>query len=235
MYSNNYPLSRKLAAWGVHLFTSCGLITGFLSILAISQGHFREAMLWLAVSQFIDGFDGTLARWVKVREVLPFMDGKTIDNVVDFANYALIPAYFLYASGLMASPYNELAVAVILLVSAIYYGKDGMISEDYYFIGFPVLWNLVAFYLFFVLDLPSLANFILIALLGFLHFVPLKFAYPSRNKSLQWLSLPLASGWLVLAALILWSYPQTNPFLTAGMLLILGYFGVLAVKDSFRF
>ena len=234
MQRNSYPFSRKLAALGVHLFTSSGMITGFLALLAISHGHFREAMLWLAACQFIDGFDGTLARWVNVEAVLPNMSGKMIDAVVDFANYALIPAYFIYASGLIASPFNEIAVAVILLVSAMYYGKDGMISSDYYFIGFPVLWNLVAFYLYFVLGLSSIANFLLIVSLGILHFVPLKFAYPSRAKSLRWLTFPLATAGLVLAAWILWIYPETNSWMSGGMVLLIGAFGALAVKDTFK-
>jgi len=228
-----YPFSRKLAALGVHTFTASGMVAGFFALLAISQGHFREAMLWLALCQFIDGFDGTLARWVNVEAVTPWMSGKTIDAVVDFANYALIPAYFIYASGMIASPFNEIAAAVILLVSGLYYGKEGMISSDYYFIGFPVLWNMVAFYLFFVLDLSSIANFGLIVFLGILHFVPLKFAYPSRAKSMRWLTFPLATAWLVLAAAILWIYPESNAWLNGGMLVIAGYFGALAVKDTF--
>lgn len=234
MQRNSYPLSRKLAAWGVHTFTASGMVAGFMGLLAISEGHFREAMLWLAVCQFIDGFDGTLARWVNVEAVLPNMSGKMIDAVVDFANYALIPAYFIYSAGLMASPLNELAAALILLVSALYYGKDGMISEDFYFVGFPVLWNLVAFYLFFVLDLSSTANFAVIAILCILHFVPLKVAYPSRAKSMRWLTFSLAFLWLLLSAAILWIYPETNRLLNGGMLFLLAGFGALTIKDSLK-
>lgn len=234
MQKNSYSLSRKMAAWGVHLFTSSGILAGFMALLAIADGQFREAALWLALSQVIDGFDGILARWVKVEEVLPYMSGKTIDMVVDFATYAIIPAYFIYESGIMAAPLSGVAAAVILMVSAMYYGKDGMVSDDYHFVGFPVMWNLVAFYLYFVLGLSSTANFIVIAVLGVLHFVPIKFAYPSRATRLRWLSLPLGTALIAASFWIVWIHPQSNALLNAAALLLLGYFGVLAVVDTFR-
>ena len=234
MQEKNFPISRKLAAWGVHLFTSFGMVTGFLAILAISQGEFREAVFWLIVCQLIDGFDGTLARWVKVKEVLPNMSGQTIDMVVDFANYALIPAYFLYESGLILAPWNGIAAALILLVSAMYYGKEGMISEDYYFIGFPVMWNLVVFYLFFILGFSSTINFLLVVFFAILHFVPIKYAYPSRATQLRWVTFPLGVIWIGVGGLILWIYPETNGWLNGAALLVLGYFGFLAVKDTYR-
>ncbi|MBK7408844.1 MAG: CDP-alcohol phosphatidyltransferase family protein [Saprospirales bacterium] len=233
MQNRSYSFSRQLSAWGVHIFTSCGMLTGFLAIVAISNGHFREATLWLVASQLIDGFDGTLARWVNVEKVLPHMSGKTIDMVIDFANYALIPAYFLYESGLLAAPYHGLAAGLILLVSALYYGKDGMVSEDYHFVGFPVMWNLVVFFLYFVLHLSPTANFLLVVFFAILHFVPIKFAYPSRAGQLRWPTLPLGVIWICLAAAILWIYPETSSWLNGAVLLVLGYFGVLAVKDTF--
>jgi phosphatidylcholine synthase len=104
-----------------------------------------------------------------------------IDYVIDFANYAIIPAFFIYQSGLIEDPLlNAIAVGSILLVSAIYYGMDGMVSDDFFFVGFPVLWNLVMFYLFFVFDWPEWLNFSCILFLAVLHFVPIKFMYPSR-------------------------------------------------------
>ncbi len=57
-------------------------------------------MAWLLVALLIDGIDGTLARVFKVKEVLPNVSGKTIDTVVDFTNYAVVPAYFFYAAAI---------------------------------------------------------------------------------------------------------------------------------------
>ena len=96
-------------------------------------------MLWLFVTLIIDSVDGTFARLFKVREVLPNFDGKMIDYVIDFAIYAIIPAYFIHEAPLLPEDFKLIGATIILLVSAIYYGLDGMVSNDYYFIGFPVM------------------------------------------------------------------------------------------------
>ncbi|MEO1749134.1 MAG: hypothetical protein AAFR27_11065, partial [Pseudomonadota bacterium] len=75
-------------------------------------------------------------RWFNVKEVLPYMDGKTIDYVIDFATYAIIPAYLFYEAQLAPPSVLLLSTFTILMVSAIYYGKEGMVSEDMQFVGF---------------------------------------------------------------------------------------------------
>ena len=122
------------------------LLAGFMAILAINAKNWRAAMAWLLVTFLIDGIDGTFALKFKVAEVLPKMNGKTIDNIIDFATYAIIPAYFFYMAELVDPVWNLPLTLLILFVSAIYYGKEGMVSKDYYFIGFPVMWNVVVFF-----------------------------------------------------------------------------------------
>ena len=97
---------KKILALTVHLFTSFGIVCGFLAILAINQQQWKIAMLWLLAALVIDGVDGTFARWLKVKETLPGIDGKSIDYVIDFANYALIPAYFLYQAQIVHESVN---------------------------------------------------------------------------------------------------------------------------------
>ncbi len=175
-----YSFARILAAWAVHTFTASGLVSGFLSLLAVNQKDWQAAAVWMGVSLIIDGIDGTFARIVGVKEVLPEMDGKTIDFVVDFFTYAVVPAYFFYYSGLAPAGWALVGAIFILLISGLYYGRDGMVSDQMQFIGFPVLWNLVIFVLFYILSFPTWANILLVFVFGVLHFVPLRFAYPSR-------------------------------------------------------
>ena len=73
-----YSMIQRVLAWSVHLFTASGLLAAFMSILAINNEDWRGAMLWLFLALFIDAIDGTFARWCKVKEVLPGMDGKMI-------------------------------------------------------------------------------------------------------------------------------------------------------------
>lgn len=179
-----HPTIQKAGAWFVHLFTSSGIVAGFYSIVCISQHDFVSAMWLLFLCLLIDGIDGTFARLFKVTETLPLMDGKAIDYVVDFATYAIIPTYMMYEAGIFPESLKHMAVVIILLVSAIYYGKMGMVSDDKHFIGFPVMWNMVAFYLVFITKEYSMFNFVAVVFLGILHFVPIKFAYPSQSTVL---------------------------------------------------
>ena len=70
---------QKALAWSVHIFTASGLLTGFMAILAINEKDWRSTMFWLLAALIIDGIDGTFARMFRVKEVLPYIDGKTID------------------------------------------------------------------------------------------------------------------------------------------------------------
>lgn len=225
----DFTIIDKILAWLVHIFTASGLLAGFMALLAIEAKDWRSAMLWLLVCQFVDGVDGSLARRFRVKQVLPKMDGKSIDYVVDFATYAVIPAYFFYKAELVPSELNLACAFLILLVSAIYYGIDGMITDDYHFVGFPVLWNLFVFYTVFVFQLPPWLNAVMVLFFAILHFVPIKFAYPSRASLLRKLTQLFAAIALINVLLISWIYPDRSGILTLSAILAMTYFGGLAI------
>jgi phosphatidylcholine synthase len=228
-----YNISNKFLAWCVHLFTASGMLAGFMAILAITAKDWRSAMAWLLVALVIDGIDGTFARMFKTKEILPNINGTTIDNVIDFANYAIIPAYFFYQADLVFDAWRLPLSCLILIVSAIYYGKDGMISDDYYFIGFPVMWNVVVFYLVFVFSLSGFGNAAIIVIFSILHFVPIKFAYPSRATRLKFVTLLFTAIFLLTMPVIVWFYPNVPTWLKWTANICLAFFGILAVADTF--
>lgn len=232
---------QKFAAWSVHAFTASGIVAGFWGIVCASRGEFAWAFAMLILTVIIDGVDGTFARRVKVWEVLPDVSGKTMDYVIDFATYAIIPTYIIYEAMLLPEVVVMLGVAIILIVSVLYYGKEGMVSNDYYFVGFPVMWNLVAFYLFYVFDLPPWGNFITVVIFAILHFVPIKYLYPSRSKRFMAFNI-LASVLLLVSNLVLAYLLGNSPhivtptptiqiarWISIGSLL---YFGVLSVYHT---
>lgn len=225
-------LIEKALAWSVHIFTASGLLAGFMAILAINEKNWRLAMFWLIACLIIDGIDGTFARKFRVKEVLPYMDGKTIDYVIDFATYAIIPAYFFHEADLVTLDWKLPLTFLILLVSALYYGREGMVSDDNYFIGFPVLWNMVVYYLVFVLDCPPLINGLLVILFAILHFVPIKFAYPSQASRLKKITLIATLIFLIALPLSVYFYPIHYPILQILMVLNLLYFGGIAIYDT---
>ena len=214
----------------VHLYTASGSVFALLSVIAIEQKAWAEAMGWLVVCFFIDGSDGLLARKWKVRENLPSINGKNIDFVIDFLTYAFIPAYFLYHAGMVRDIMSLPVAAYILLISAIYYGKQGMVTEQRNFRGFPVLWNLVVFYGFFVFNSGPVFNEIMVLGFGILHFVPIEVSYPSQH--LQDNLLPFVVGIASLGILgsILWVFPARNPLLIAAAYGSLVYFTYLTIR-----
>ncbi len=230
--ASSFSFTQKSLAWMVHTFTASGLVAGFMAILAINEGDWRTAMFWLIGCLIIDGVDGSLARLFRVKEVLPYMDGKTIDYVIDFATYAIIPAYFFYMAQLTPEPWNLACTIIILLVSALYYGKDGMVSHDMYFIGFPVMWNMVVFYLIFVFQSGSVWTVLVVLIFAILHFVPIKFVYPSQAIRFRRLTLALTVLFFISLVLILFLYPTTSIWLRGlAIATALGY-GALAVYNT---
>ena len=203
---------KTIAAWAVHLFTASGLLAGFFGLLAAIERDFQMAMFWMLVALIIDGIDGTFARMVKVQEVLPGVSGKTIDYVIDFFTYAILPAYLFYVAVPLEPTLKMVGVSAILLSSALYYGIEDMVSEDgKHFVGFPVLWNIVLyFYIFLLPDLSAGLTLGLTLFLAILHFVPIYVPYPSRGGRFFVLTLVFTLIFISSAFLNVWHYPAEH-------------------------
>ena len=112
--------------------------------------------VWLGIALFIDGIDGTFARRLRVAELLPRWSGDVLDLVVDILNYVFVPAYALAASGLLPHAVAIPLGIVIVVTGSLYFADRLMKTSDYYFRGFPALWNVAAFYLFLLKPAPWL-------------------------------------------------------------------------------
>jgi len=231
--SSNPPAARPtagaIAAAGlVHGFTAFGACLGLLAVCAIQAGNFYQAMVWLSCAYFIDIIDGTLARAAKVQEVLPNIDGRMLDYVIDFLNIVFIPAYFVYAAGLTPRPFGLGLAWLILLVSAYHYANKSALTDDFYFKGFPAMWSVVVFYLF-IGGLSQFWNAVIIVLFSVLHFVPIKFIYPTRTLRQRKLTVALSIVWVAANALLLAAHPARPPLLLAISLGVLGYYAYMSV------
>ena len=186
--------ARVLAAWAVHAFTASGVVTGLLAISALIAGDFRLALLWLGAALIIDGFDGPMARKVRVTEFAPTMDGAILDLVIDYLNYTVIPALIVYRFGLVPDGFAIPAAAWIMMTSLYCFGNREMKTEDNYFQGFPAVWNLVVLY-FYVTASGPWTNLAIIVALGILTFVPLKFIHPFRVVKLRPVTIAMTGAW----------------------------------------
>ena len=181
------PARDRLAtigAWAVHAFTASGAVLAFLAWRAVQEGDFRLALLWLGIALVVDGIDGTLARLARVKERAPGIDGTVLDLVVDYLTYVFVPALMIYRAGLIAPPFDSIAVAAILLSSLYTFARTDMKTDDNFFRGFPALWNLVVFYLF-LLRPSSAASAIVVAVFAILTFAPIHFVHPVRVRAYQ--------------------------------------------------
>jgi phosphatidylcholine synthase len=225
-------IRQKTLAWSVHIFTSLGLLAGFMALLAVQAHDWRTAMFWLIAALVIDGIDGTFARLFRVKEVLPHVNGKLIDNLIDFITYALIPAYMFYEAGLVPEAWRLPLTFLILLISVLYYGREGMISTDNYFVGFPVMWNMVVFYYLFVLDASPVVYIGLTVFFAVIHFVPVKFAYPSRNARFMVPTIIVSVIFMVTVMLLTYVYPERPVWLLVSAYATAIYYGGLAVYTT---
>ena len=191
---------RQIAAWGVHLLTASSAPAGILSIVAIERGDAATAFWWMAYTLAIDSIDGTLARAVGVKQVLPFFDGARLDDCVDYFTYVLVPAlFFLHMDVLPAGVVLPVALAPVL-ASAYGFCRTDAKTPDHFFTGFPSYWNVVAFYLY-ALGWPRPLNAAIVVALSVAVFVPVRYVYPSRTRTLRPLTVGLGLAW---GALCLW-------------------------------
>src|SRR4029077_16515765 len=94
-------LPTQIAAFAVHVFTATGAALALGALNFAVRGEWA-AMFWcLGAALIVDGVDGTLARALKVADVLPRWSGDVLDLVVDFVTYVFVPAYVIAAGGLL--------------------------------------------------------------------------------------------------------------------------------------
>ena len=195
---------RVAAAFSVHVFTACGAACALLALLAAAGTRWTEMFIWLSVALLIDGVDGTFARWLDVSAVLPRWSGEVLDFVVDYATYVFVPAYALAAAGILPQTIAPTLGIVIAVTGALYFADRQMKTADGYFRGFPVLWNVVAFYLFLLRPPPWFGALAIIALSA-ATFAPIYFIHPLRVSRWRWLNFAMLVYGTVLG---LWALTQ---------------------------
>ncbi|MGG7519458.1 phosphatidylcholine synthase [Allorhizobium undicola] len=213
----------EMRAFSVHILTASGSFLAFLGVVAAAEHRFVDMFWWLGLALLVDGIDGPIARKVRVKEVLPNWSGDTLDNIIDYVTYVLLPAFALYQSGMIGQPWSFVAAGMIVVSSAIYYADMGMKTDEYFFSGFPVVWNMIVFTLF-VIDASALTAMIVVTVSVLLTFLPIHFLHPVRVKRLRPLNLGIFLLWCVLggyALLMHFSTPSyvVIPFIITGIYL----------------
>jgi phosphatidylcholine synthase len=200
-----------MTPWLAHVYTGLGAVAALAATLDVIQGDYRGAFLWLGAQIIIDATDGLLARALRVKEALPDFDGARLDDIIDFLTYVFIPVLLLIHAGALPGQAAVWVGSAVLLASAYGFSQTAAKIEttDYFFTGFPSYWNLIALYMY-VLRLPPTINAIILLGFAFLVFVPLRYVYPSRTKTLSGVTNVLGLVWGVILAWITWRLPATD-------------------------
>jgi phosphatidylcholine synthase len=218
----------------VHLYTAAGAVLAFLALDAIGREAYAAAFGWMATAMLIDCTDGTLARRVRVKDVLPEFDGAKLDDIVDYLNYVLVPVVLIYRAGLVPSGAGGCAIAALpLLASAYGFCESEAKTPDHFFTGFPSYWNVVALYLF-ALGWSHWTNAGVLVALSVLVFVPIRYLYPSRTATARSVTYVGGVLWGVSVAALLLQFPRPAQWLALLSLTYPTYYVALSLWLHWR-
>ena len=228
----------KIAAWAVHGFTASGAVLGFLAIISILKNDLVGAFLWLGLALLIDGIDGSLARKIGVLDKTPNIDGSTLDNVIDYLNYVIIPALMIYWFQMVPNGWEIILPAGMFAVSLYTFANMNMKTNDYYFSGFPAVWNIVVLY-FYILNTHPIINVIIILLLFIFTFIPIKFVHPLRVKKIRNLTIFCTVLWSATTLKLVTTNSDINLFAEQKIVLLIWivcsiYFATICGTRSFK-
>lgn len=166
---------------------------------------FGLAFAWMIIATIIDATDGALARKAAVRQVLPEFDGRRLDDLTDFLTYTFLPLLLLWRAEVLPAG-HEGWLLLPLLASAYGFCQADIKTADGYFLGFPSLWNVVAFYLY-LMRWPAEVTIGVLVVLSILTFVPSRYLYPSQPGRLNAIATMLGVVWAMALAYLVIQLP----------------------------
>jgi phosphatidylcholine synthase len=212
-HSSSPSVLRVFLGWCVHAYTGLGLVAAGLIAVSLVRGgpaEFRWSFILMLVATIIDASDGTLARKVRIKEAVPSFDGRRLDDIIDFLTYTFLPLLLIWRAEILPAGF-EPVLFLPLLASAYGFCQVEAKTSDGYFLGFPSLWNVVAFYVY-LIDLCAPVtgpwiSLVIVIVLAILTFVPTRHLYPSLPGKLNRVATFLGIPWGVVMLWVLWELP----------------------------
>jgi phosphatidylcholine synthase len=203
-----------MTAWLIHLYTASGVVFAMLAMLEVCRQPTDPRLVFaaLGIAVLIDATDGPLARRFDVKKRLPQIDGRKIDDLVDYLTFAFVPLLLVARMGWVPQPV-ELFVAPPLIASLLGFANSGAKDEEGgFFLGFPSYWNIVAFYAGIIAAHGGMiVNAIVLLALSLVTIMPVGFIYPNLAPR-RWRAAMLLGGfvWTLILALMLVHYPNVS-------------------------
>ena len=99
-------------------------------------------------------------------------------------------------------------------------------DDDHYFVGFPSYWSIVGFY-FYEFETPQRYAVPLVLAFSALIFVPLRYPYPTKTRTLRPLTLGLGLPWALLTIWLASRLPERPMGLVLVSLYYPAYYALL--------
>jgi len=218
----------RFRAWLVHMYTASGAVLAFLGAWGVVHGYDRLTLASMYLATIVDSTDGMLARLVRVKDVLPEVDGARIDDLVDYITFVFLPMLMLEAAGGLHRAAAFPVIAVVLLSSMYGFVAPDAKTPDHFFTGFPSYWNIVVLYLL-LFNVPPAVNAVILLALSGLVFVRIGYIYPSRTPALRRLTITLATVWGIMVGAIIAMWPSPPRTLAIASLAFPVYYFVLSL------
>ena len=225
-------IKERIAAYSVHALTALGIVPAALATMEVASVtcDARVVFLWLLLSTLIDAVDGPLARRCHVKKFAASIDGRTIDDLLDYLTFAFIPLLLIWRMEWLPS---GLGWTVMLAMAASLFGFAHTKAKDEasgFFRGFPSYWNAFALYagVFSTIVSPWLTALTLWTL-TVLTVAPVWVIYPNLAPK-KWRSAVLVGAllWTVAMLAMLWTFPRPPIALVLLSLVYPAFYAVLS-------
>jgi phosphatidylcholine synthase len=224
--------TKSITAYAVHILTASGIVPAALAMMEIASPACDPPVvfLWLLLGTLIDAVDGPLARRFHVKHYAASIDGRTIDDLLDYLTFAFIPLLLIWRMQWMP---NGLGWTVVFAMGASLFGFAHTGAKDEangFFRGFPSYWNAYALYagVFSAMLSPWLTAITLWAL-TILTVAPIWVIYPNLAPRKWKPSLILgALLWTIALLVMLWYFPYPPSTLLALSLVYPAYYAIIS-------
>jgi phosphatidylcholine synthase len=230
---NDRPVSlaQRIQGYAAHVYTASGIAFAFLAAREIISESCdpRWVFGWLLAAVLVDATDGPLARRLEVGRTAPSIDGRTIDDLLDYLTFVFLPLLLVERMAWLPPGWGW---TVVLAMGASLLGfahVNAKFDEAGFFRGFPSYWNIFALYGGWISTVSSpWITAVLMWVLTVLTVSPIRLLYPNRAPQ-PWRGPILIGGilWAVIVLAMLPSYPHP-PWWLAAISLVYPAFYIVA-------
>jgi phosphatidylcholine synthase len=137
---------------------------------------------------------------------------------------------------MLPAEFQTLIAAMVLLLSALWFARTDIETEDHWFNGFPAIWNL-AVPTFLILDLSQQTTAVITVILAISQLTNIKFPHLVRVVHWRLITLPFAFIYMLNLFVLSWNYSNENGIENSILSLVIMiafpiYVGAISIKRT---